>query len=128
METINATGRRKDSVARVYVDKGSGKMNINGRDHKEYFPTPQLQQILSRPLKVLEATEQYDFKVKVDGGGMSGQARAIQLAIAKAFLRMDPENHQYLKPQGLLTRDPRRVERKKPGKRKARKSVQFSKR
>ncbi|MFB6257769.1 MAG: 30S ribosomal protein S9 [Flavobacteriales bacterium] len=128
METINTSGRRKSSTARVHVQKGKGKMTVNGKEHLEYFATPLLQEILDKPFRLTETQGQFDVKVNVNGGGLNGQAEATRLAISKALVQYDPENRERLKPYALLTRDPRMVERKKPGRRKARKSGQFSKR
>lgn len=128
MDSINCSGRRKSSVARVYVTKGKGTMTVNGKELEQYFGTPSLKEVIEKPLRITESKSQFDIQVNVRGGGVSGQADATQLAIAKALVQHDPENRQKLKPYGLLTRDPRMVERKKPGRRKARKTGQFSKR
>jgi small subunit ribosomal protein S9 len=128
METITTSGRRKTSTARVHVQKGKGNMTVNGKEHTSYFNTPLLQEILAKPFRITETQGQYDIKVNVDGGGINGQAEATRLAVSKALVDLDPENREKLKPYGLLTRDPRMVERKKPGRKKARKSGQFSKR
>jgi len=128
MEVINAIGRRKAAVARVYVSKGSGKIVINRRDLTEYFPSPILQFIVKQPLTALEAVEQYDIKVNLFGGGYKGQSEATRLAITRALIKIDPETKPKLKAEGFVTRDPRAVERKKPGRPKARKRFQFSKR
>ena len=128
MESINTIGRRKTAVARIYVSEGKGNITINNRELKEYFPLGQLQYIALQPLQILEQTEKYDIRVNLDGGGIKGQAEALRLAIARALVKIDPENKPPLKAQGLLTRDPREVERKKPGRPKARKRFQFSKR
>ena len=128
MEVINALGRRKAAVARVYVSEGAGKITINGRELEVYFPTPALQYIVKQPLAKLDVTEKYDIKVNLDGGGYKGQAEALRLAIARALVKIDPENKPALKAEGFMTRDAREVERKKPGRPKARKRFQFSKR
>ena len=128
MDVINTIGRRKTSVARLYMTAGNGEININGRAIAEYFPSDVLQIIVKQPLHKVEAADKFDFKVNVDGGGLKGQAEAIRLAISRALCEADPENRPPLKSEGFLTRDPRMVERKKPGRRKARRSFQFSKR
>jgi small subunit ribosomal protein S9 len=128
MEVINTSGRRKTSVARIYVTKGKGKITINDRDYKEYFPTTMLQYLVNQPFEITKTLGEYDIKANVDGGGVSGQAEAVRLAISKALVEMNAENRITLKPFGVLTRDPRMVERKKPGQKKARKRFQFSKR
>ncbi len=128
MEVINSIGRRKAAVARVILNDGKGYITINNRDLKEYFPNPQLQYIVEQPLQVLQAAGKYDIKVNLDGGGVKGQAEALRLGIARALVKLDPENKPPLKAEGFLTRDPREVERKKPGQPKARKKFQFSKR
>ncbi len=128
-KVINSLGRRKSSVARVYMSKGTGNITINGKDYKEFFPMMYLQNQVELSLKVTETISNYDVKVTVDGGGMKGQAEAIKLGIARALMEENAEQyHDALKSNGLLTRDPRSVERKKFGKRKARRSFQFSKR
>ena len=128
MEVTNTSGRRKTSVARAYVTKGSGKIEVNGRDYKEYFKTPTLHYYVTQSLKVSNATDAYDVKVNVAGGGITGQAQAIRLAIAKALVEMNAELKKDLRAAGLITRDPRMVERKKFGQKKARARFQFSKR
>ena len=128
MEKINAVGRRKAAVARVYVDEGSGNITINKRSLEEYFPSGILQFIVKQPLNALEAVEKYDIKVNLNGGGYKGQAEALRLAIARALVKINPEDKSTLRKQGFMTRDPRAVERKKPGQPKARKRFQFSKR
>jgi small subunit ribosomal protein S9 len=128
MEVINATGRRKSAVARVYLSEGKGNIIINDRDYKEYFPNTQLQFIVNQPMDVLQLTGKYDIKVSLDGGGVKGQCEALRLGIARALVKLDPENKPVLRTSGFLTRDPREVERKKPGQPKARKKFQFSKR
>ena len=127
MEVVNAVGRRKAAVARVYLGEGSGKITINGRDIKEYITIAQQYYSAVQPLTITETSDKFDIKVNVYGGGTKGQAEAIQLGIARALLKVDPEFRPALKAQGMLTRDPRRVERKKPGQPKARKKFQFSK-
>jgi small subunit ribosomal protein S9 len=126
--TVNTSGRRKTAVARIYLSEGSGNILVNGRDYKEYFPTLPLQFIVNQSLQVSDLLGKYDIKANVDGGGIKGQAEAVRLAIAKAILEKDPEKRSALKAKSLLTRDSRMVERKKPGRRKARKRFQFSKR
>ena len=128
MEQINAVGRRKAAVARVYVSEGTGKITINKRSLEEYFPSDILQYVVKQPLNTLEATEKYDIKVNLNGGGYKGQAEALRLAIARALVKINPEDKPALRKQGFMTRDPRVVERKKPGQPKARKRFQFSKR
>ena len=128
METINALGRRKAAVARVYVSEGAGKIMINGRDIEVYFPSSILRYIVMQPLEKLGVAEKYDIKVNLDGGGFKGQAEALRLAIARALVKINPEDKPALKAEGFMTRDAREVERKKPGQPKARKHFQFSKR
>ncbi|MDR2232661.1 MAG: 30S ribosomal protein S9 [Tannerella sp.] len=128
MDVVNAIGRRKAAVARVYVSKGSGKIVINRRELAEYFPSPLLQFIVKQPLNTVSAVEQYDIKVNLFGGGFKGQSEAVRLAITRALIKIDPEVKPKLKVEGFVTRDPRAVERKKPGRPKARKRFQFSKR
>lgn len=128
MEVINALGRRKTAVARVFVKKGKGNITINHRDAKEYFPTGVLQHTLNQPFALTNTVGQYDVTVNVYGGGIKGQAEAIRLAVSRALVEVSEENKPLLKAQGLLTRDPRMVERKKFGRKKARKRFQFSKR
>lgn len=123
-----AVGRRKAAVARVYVEEGTGKMTINGRELSQYFPSPLLQYVVNQPINVLNVAGKYDFKVTLCGGGYNGQAEALRLAIARAFVKINAEDKAALKAAGLLTRDARVVERKKPGQPKARKRFQFSKR
>jgi len=125
---INAIGRRKAAVARVYVSEGKGQITINKKELKEYFTTGTLQYIVTQPLNLLEVAEKYDIKVNLDGGGVKGQAEALRLAIARALVKIDAENKPALRTAGFMTRDPREVERKKPGQPKARKRFQFSKR
>lgn len=124
----NALGRRKEAVARVYLSKGTGEVKVNEKDYKNYFPLIYLQNQVELPLKTIEALDQFDIIVNVQGGGPKGQAEAIKLGIARALCEVDPEYRPALKKQGLLRRDPRVVERKKFGKAKARRSFQFSKR
>lgn len=128
MEVINTIGRRKAAVARVFMRPGKGQIIINKKDLKEYFPLDQLQYIVKQPLSVLEAVDQYDIQANLDGGGVKGQAEALRLAIARALVEVDPESKKLLRAHGLMTRDPRVIERKKPGRPKARKRFQFSKR
>ncbi|MDR1592196.1 MAG: 30S ribosomal protein S9 [Prevotellaceae bacterium] len=128
MEIINAIGRRKAAVARVFVSEGSGKIVINKREINHYFPSSILQYVVRQPLKKLEVAEIYDIKVNLNGGGFKGQAEALRLAIARALVKIDETNKPALKSEGFLTRDSREVERKKPGRPKARKRFQFSKR
>ena len=125
---INATGRRKSSVARVYLTKGEGKIVVNGKDYKDYFPQPHIQANLQAPLQTVEVTNLYDFKINVAGGGFKGQSEAIRMGIARALVKLNEEFRVPLKARKFLTRDARVVERKKYGKPKARKSFQFSKR
>lgn len=128
MEVINTIGRRKAAVARIFLREGKGQITINKKDLKEYFPLGQLQYIVMQPLNVLEAVDKYDIHVNLDGGGTKGQAEALRLAIARALVEIDPESKKQLRAHGLMTRDPRVIERKKPGRPKARKRFQFSKR
>ncbi|MBI1287052.1 MAG: 30S ribosomal protein S9 [Flavobacteriales bacterium] len=128
MEVINTLGRRKTAVARVYLKAGKGAILVNGKDAKVYFPTSILQDTIRRPFNVLEVDGKYDVKVNVNGGGITGQAEAISLAIARALVKQDETVKPALKKFGLMTRDPRMVERKKFGQKKARKKFQFSKR
>ena len=127
-EVINAIGRRKAAVARVYVAAGAGNIIINKKDLQNYFPSSILQYIVKQPLAKLGVVEQYDIKVNLKGGGYKGQAEALRLAIARALVKIDAENKPALKAEGFLTRDARVVERKKPGQPKARRRFQFSKR
>ena len=128
MEPINALGRRKAAVARVYLSDGKGKITVNDRDYKEYFGAETLQYVVTQPLVTLNVTDKYDIKVNLDGGGVKGQAEALRLGITRALIQLDAENKSVLKANGFVTRDPREVERKKPGQPKARKRFQFSKR
>jgi small subunit ribosomal protein S9 len=126
MEVVNALGRRKSAVARVYISEGQGKITINKRDLKEYFPTGILQYVVLQPLNLLGVAGQYDINVNLDGGGITGQAEALRLGITRALMEINPESRGALKAAGFVTRDPREVERKKPGQPKARKRFQFS--
>jgi len=128
MSTTNTSGRRKTAVARIYLTEGSGTIIVNGKDYKEYFPTLPLQYVVTQSLEVSGSTGKFDVKVNVAGGGVNGQAGAVRLAIAKAIVELDPELKSALSAKGLMTRDNRMVERKKPGRKKARKKFQFSKR
>ncbi|MBR2177850.1 MAG: 30S ribosomal protein S9 [Paludibacteraceae bacterium] len=128
MEVINAVGRRKAAVARIYVTDGSGKITINKRDLEVYFPEQRLQFVVKQPLEKLNVADKYDIKVNLNGGGFTGQAEALRLAIARALVEINPEDKAALKKDGFMTRDAREVERKKPGQPKARKRFQFSKR
>jgi small subunit ribosomal protein S9 len=128
MEDVQALGRRKTAVARIYLREGSGNITVNKKDYKVYFPTPILQHIVLQPLQIAESLEKFDIHVNVDGGGFKGQAEALSLAISRALIKVDPEIRSALKSKTLLRRDPRMVERKKPGQKKARKKFQFSKR
>ena len=129
MSTItNTSGRRKTAVARIYLQDGSGTITVNGKDYKEYFPTLPLQYIVTQSTEVSESTGKFDVTVNVAGGGVKGQAEAVRLAIAKAIVELDPEKKPSLRAKGIMTRDDRMVERKKPGRKKARKKFQFSKR
>jgi len=128
MESINAIGRRKAAVARIYLSEGTGKITINDKDLTTYFPVGTLQFIVEQPFNVLEVAGRYNVKANLDGGGIKGQAEALRLAISRAFVKLDEANKPKLKAAGFMTRDPREVERKKPGRPKARKRFQFSKR
>lgn len=128
MEVINALGRRKSSVARIYVSEGTGKITINKKDLTEYFPSPILQYVVKQPLVTLGVEDKYDIKVNMFGGGFTGQSQALRLAIARALVKIDGDVKKQLRAAGFITRDPRRVERKKPGRPKARRRFQFSKR
>ena len=128
METVNAVGRRKAAIARVILSEGNGEITINHRPLDKYFPSSILQYIVKQPLKTLEAEEKYNSRVNLDGGGYKGQAEALRLAIARALVKVNPEDKKALRAEGFMTRDPRVVERKKPGRPKARKRFQFSKR
>jgi len=128
MEMINAIGRRKAAIARVIVNEGKGQITINKKDLAEYFPMEQLQFIVTQPLNTIEVAGKYDIRANLDGGGIRGQAEALRLAIARALVQIDPECKKALRASGFLTRDPRVVERKKPGQPGARRRFQFSKR
>jgi len=128
MEVINTIGRRKASIARVYLSEGKGQITINNRDYKEYFPSEILHYIVDQPLNVLKVKEKYDIKANLSGGGIKGQAEALRLGISRALVIINPDDKSALKAEGFMTRDPREVERKKPGQPKARKKFQFSKR
>lgn len=128
MEVINALGRRKRAVARVFVSEGTGKISINKKDLTVYFPSSLLQYVVLQPLKKLDVAEKYDIKVNLDGGGFNGQAQALRLAIARALVKINHDDKSALRSEGFLTRDSRSVERKKPGQPKARRRFQFSKR
>jgi small subunit ribosomal protein S9 len=128
MSVTNTSGRRKTAVARIYLKEGNGTITVNGKDHKVYFPTLPLQYIVNQSFEVSELVGQYDVSVNVAGGGIKGQAEAVRLAIAKAIVELDAEKKPALRAKGLMTRDMRMVERKKPGRKKARKKFQFSKR
>ncbi len=128
MEVIHTIGRRKTSVARIFVSEGSGKITVNKKDYADYFPTSTLQYKINQPFALTNTEGAYDLKVTVLGGGSNGQAEAVRLAISRALCQINEEHRLVLKPEGLLTRDPRMVERKKYGQKKARKKFQFSKR
>ena len=125
---INALGRRKSAIARIYVTEGTGKITINKRDLTEYFPSPILQFVVKQPLTLLDVAEKYDIKVTLCGGGFTGQSQALRLAIARALVKINADDKKILRAEGFMTRDPRAVERKKPGQPKARRRFQFSKR
>ena len=124
----NAVGRRKEAVTRVFLSKGGGTITVNDKDYKVYFPLVYLQNQVEQPFKTINAADKFDVKINATGGGLKGQAEAAKLGIARALLEVDPELRPSLKAAGLLKRDPRSVERKKPGRKKARRSFQFSKR
>ncbi len=128
MDIVNTLGRRKKAIARIYLKEGSGNIQINKRDYKEFFSTATLHYVVEQPMLLTETTGKYDIKVNLKGGGITGQAEALRLAISRALIKIDPEYRPVLKEHGLLKRDPRMVERKKPGQPKARKKFQFSKR
>lgn len=128
MDVINTIGRRKKAIARIYMKEGKGNIVVNNKDYKEYFPIATLQYVVNQPLEITENSGKFDFHVNLNGGGIKGQAEALRLAISKAMVELDPENRPPLKAKGLLRRDPRMVERKKYGQKKARKKFQFSKR
>ena len=125
---VNALGRRKSAVARIFVTEGTGKITINKKDLQDYFPSSILQFVVKQPLTTLNVAEKYDIKVNLDGGGYTGQSQALRLAIARALVKINPEDKKALRAEGFLTRDAREVERKKPGQPKARRRFQFSKR
>jgi small subunit ribosomal protein S9 len=128
MEVIHKIGRRKTAVARVYLSEGKGKITVNKRDYADYFPTATLQYKVRQPFTLTDTDNSFDVRINVFGGGINGQAEAVRLGISRALCEVDEENRGALKPEGLLTRDPRMVERKKYGQKKARKKFQFSKR
>jgi len=128
MDVINVIGRRKTAVARIYMTEGTGIVTVNKKDYKDYFTTPGLQYKVIQPFELTENIGKYDVKVNLDGGGITGQAEALRLAISRALVQIDEEYRPVLKKEGLMRRDPRMVERKKPGQPKARKRFQFSKR
>ena len=128
MEVVNALGRRKSAVARVYITEGSGKITINKRDIEDYFPSPLLRYVVKQPLEALDVLEKYDIKLNIFGGGFTGQSQAARLAIARALVLINAEDKNLLRSKGFMTRDSREVERKKPGRPKARRRFQFSKR
>ena len=128
MDVVNTLGRRKTAVARVYLSDGKGNVVVNKRDFKEFFPTSEMQYKVNQPFALTETLGKYDVKVNVKGGGQTGQVEAIRLGICRALVEIDADHKPKLKAEGLMTRDPRMVERKKPGQKKARKKFQFSKR
>ena len=128
MEMVNALGRRKSAVARIFVKEGTGKITINKKDLQDYFPSSILQYVVKQPLLKLDVVEKYDIKVNLDGGGYTGQSQALRLAIARALVKINADDKKALRSEGFLTRDAREVERKKPGQPKARRRFQFSKR
>ncbi|MCP4553247.1 MAG: 30S ribosomal protein S9 [Bacteroidetes bacterium] len=128
MEVVNALGRRKTAIARIYLTEGKGNITVNKKDYKEYFPTATLQYVVRQPFETTDNIDKYDVTVNLDGGGFSGQAEALRLAISRALCKINEEYRPALKAKGLMRRDPRMVERKKPGQPKARKKFQFSKR
>ena len=125
---VNALGRRKSAVARIFVTEGTGKITINSKDLQDYFPSSILQYVVKQPLMKVDAVEKYDIKVNLDGGGYTGQSQALRLAIARALVKINADDKKALRAEGFLTRDAREVERKKPGQPKARRRFQFSKR
>ena len=125
---VNALGRRKSAVARIFVTEGTGKITINSKDLQDYFPSSILQYVVKQPLMKVDAVEKYDIKVNLDGGGYTGQSQALRLAIARALVKINADDKKALRSEGFLTRDAREVERKKPGQPKARRRFQFSKR
>ena len=128
MEMVNALGRRKSAVARIFVTEGTGKITINKKDLQDYFPSSILQYVVKQPLMTLNVAEKYDIKVSLDGGGFTGQSQALRLAIARALVKINADDKKALRAEGFMTRDAREVERKKPGQPKARRRFQFSKR
>lgn len=128
MEVVNTIGRRKSAVARIYLSEGKGTILVNKKDYKDYFPVGTLQYVVKQPLELLQVADRYDIKVNLAGGGISGQAEALRLAISRALIKINEEDKSALRAAGFVTRDPREVERKKPGQKKARKKFQFSKR
>ena len=128
MDVINATGRRKTAIARVFLKEGQGQIMVNRREMKDYFTTSILQYTVNQAFEITQTENQFDLNVTIDGGGYKGQAEALRMAIARALVKLNPEFRKALKDKGLLRRDPRMVERKKPGQPKARKKFQFSKR
>ena len=128
MEMVNALGRRKSAVARIFVTEGTGKITINNKDLQVYFPSSILQYVVKQPLMTLDVVEKYGIKVNLDGGGYTGQSQALRLAIARALVKINADDKKALRAEGFLTRDAREVERKKPGQPKARRRFQFSKR
>ncbi len=128
MEVVKTIGRRKSAIARAYISEGSGKVTINNRDYKDFFTTQNMQYLVEQPLRLLDKMGTYDIKITMSGGGVFGQAEAARLAISRALVEINPDDKKQLKDQGFLVRDPREVERKKPGQKKARKKFQFSKR
>ena len=128
MEVINALGRRKSAVARIFMSEGTGRITINKKDLAVYFPSSILQFVVKQPLNKLGVVEKYDIKVNLNGGGFTGQSQALRLAIARALVKINPEDKKTLRAEGFMTRAPRSVERKKPGRPKARRRFQFSKR
>ena len=128
MEMVNALGRRKSAVARIFVTEGTGKITINNKDLQTYFPSSILQYVVKQPLMTIDALEKYDIKVNLDGGGFTGQSQALRLAIARALVKINADDKKALRSEGFLTREAREVERKKPGQTKARRRFQFSKR
>ena len=128
MDTVNALGRRKSAIARIYVTEGTGKITINKRDLTDYFPSSILQFVVKQPLATVDAVEKYDIKVNLTGGGYTGQSQALRLAIARALVKINADDKKALRAEGFMTRDSREVERKKPGRPKARRRFQFSKR
>ena len=128
MEVINTIGRRKRAIARVYLSEGKGQITVNNKDYKDYFPYETLHYIVVQPFNLLDLKDKYDVKVNLTGGGIKGQAEALRLGISRALIEINPDYKPALRAEGFVTRDPRAVERKKPGQPKARKKFQFSKR